>query len=100
MSRTSLMNVLEHPALLTIELAAHECGGNGMASRNIRTLGVAKPGVTGLQFTQQLLYLLFELFVSAASKNLILSGFGQLFPIRTVHTGIEVLPRHKLRDAG
>ena len=49
------MNVLEHPALFSVEVATHECGGNGMASRNIRTLGVAKPGVTGLQFAQQVL---------------------------------------------
>src|SRR5690348_5835926 len=100
MRRTTLVNVLEHPPLLVIEIAAHECGGNGMASRNIRTLRVAKPSVTGLQFAQQILYLLFELFVNASSQNLILPGFGQFFPIRPVHAGIEVLPSHKLTDAG
>src|SRR5713101_10103082 len=100
MSWTALVNVLEHPALFSVEVATHECGGNCMASRNIRTLGVAKPGVTGLQFTQQILYLLFELFVTATSQDLILPGFGQFFPIRPVHTGIEVLPRYKLTDAG
>src|SRR6266851_5239897 len=70
MRRTTLVNVLEHPTLLAIEIAAHECGGNGMASRNIRTLGVAKPRVTGLQFAQQVLYLLFELFVTRSSEDL------------------------------
>src|SRR5437899_2194137 len=94
------MNVLEHPALLTIEVAAHECGGNSMASRNIRALGVAKSGVTGLQFAQQILDLLLELLVRAASENLVLSGPGQLFPIRPVHAGIEMLSRDKLTDAG
>src|SRR6266403_2019253 len=94
------MNVLKHPALLTVEVAAHECGGNGMASRNIQALGMAKPGVTGFQFAQQILYLFFELFVTATSQDLILPGFGQFFPIRPVHTGIEVLPLHKLTDAG
>ena len=97
---TAFVNVLEHPALVTVEVATHECGGNGIASRNIRTLGVAKPGVTGLQFAQQVLNLLLELFVSAGSENLILSSLGQFFPIRAVHTGIEVLPPHKLTDAG
>src|SRR5258708_3876992 len=93
---TAFVNVLEHPALLIIKLAAHECGGNGMASRNIRTLGVAKPGVTGLQFDQQILNLLLELFVTATSQDLILPGFGQFFPIRPVHAGIEMLSRDKL----
>src|SRR5216683_2105490 len=100
MSRTALVNVLEHPALFTIEVASHKCGGDGMAARNIRTLGVAKPSVAGLQFAQQILYLLFELFVIGTSQDLILPGFGQFFPIRPVHTWIEVLPRHKLTDAG
>src|SRR5690242_14386303 len=96
MSWTALVNVLEHPPLLTIEVTPHKCGGDGMAARNILTLGVAKPGVTGLQFAQQILYLLFELFVTATSQDLVLPGFGQFFPIRPVHTGIEMLPRHKL----
>src|SRR5580765_35435 len=100
MSWAAFVNVLEHPALLTIEVAAHEGGGDGMAAGDLRALGMAKPGVAGLQFTQQILYLLFEIFVTATSQDLILPGFGQFFPIRPVHTGIEVLPRHKLTDAG
>jgi hypothetical protein len=62
----AFVNVLEHPPLLTVEIAAHECGGNGMASRNIRTLGVAKPGVAGLQLGEEVLYLLFEFFITGA----------------------------------
>ena len=71
-----------------------------MASRNVRTPGVPKPGVTGLQFAKQALNLLLELFVSTASENLILSSFGLFFPIRPIHAGIEVLTRHELAHAG
>src|SRR5260370_41519524 len=92
----SFVDIVEHPALLTIEVVTHECSGNGMATGNIRTLGVAKSGVTGLQFAQQILNLLLELFVTATSQDLILPGFGQFFPIRPVHTGIEMLSRDKL----
>src|SRR6516164_563988 len=98
MRRTALVNVLEHPALFTVEVATHKCGGNGMASGNIRTFGMAQASVAGLQFAQQVLNLLFELFVSAALENLSLSSVGQLFPIRPVHTGIEMLPPHKFTD--
>ena len=94
------MNVLEHPPLLAIEVATHECGGDGVAAGDLRTLGVAKTGVAGLQFGQQVLYLLLEFFIAGASQDLVSPGFGQFLPIRSVHTGIEVLPRHKLTDAG
>ena len=96
----AFVNVLEHPPLLAIEVAAHECGGDGVASRDIRTLGVAKTRVTSLQFGQQVLYLLLEFFIIVASQDLVLPGFGQFLPIRPVHAGIEMLPRHKLTDAG
>src|SRR5438132_8736131 len=95
----AFMNVLKHPALFPIEFIPHEGGGDGVAAGDLRALGMAKPGVAGLQFAQQVLHLLLELFVSATSQDLFLPGFGQLFPIRPVHTGIEVLPRHKLTDA-
>src|ERR1700740_3695451 len=71
-----------------------------MTTGNVWTLGVPKPSVTGLQFAQHVLNLLLELFVSAASENLILSSFGQFFPIRAIHAGIEVLTRHEFAHAG
>ena len=100
MSWTAFVNVLEHPPLLAIEVATHESGGDGVAARDFRTLGVAKSSVAGLQFVQQILYLLFEFFIAGALQDLIFPGFRQFFPIRSVHAGIEMLPRHKLTDAG
>src|SRR5437773_3346822 len=94
--RAAFMNVLKHPALFPIEFVPHEGGGDGVAAGDFRALRMAKPGVAGLQFAQQVLNLLLELFVSATSQDLILPGFGQFFPIRPVHTGIEMLSRDKL----
>ena len=94
------MNILEHPPLTTIEIAAHESGSDGVAAGDLRALGMAKTSVAGLQFGQEILYLLLEFFIVGALEDLVSPGFRQLFPIRPVHTGIEVLPRHKLTDAG
>src|SRR5260370_5775272 len=100
MSRTAPVNVLEHPALFPIEFVPHEGGGDGVAAGDLRTLRVAKTGVAGLQFGEEALYLLLEFFIAGASQDLVSPGFGQFLPICTVHTGIEVLPRHKFTDAG
>src|SRR6266446_5279786 len=94
------MNVLKHPALFPIEFVPHEGGGDGVAAGDLRALGMAKTSVARLQFGQEILYLLLEFFIVGALEDLVSPGFRQLFPIRPVHTGIEVLPRHKLTDAG
>jgi hypothetical protein len=47
MRGAAFVNILEHPALIAIEVAPHECGGNSMAAGNVRTLGMPKPCVTG-----------------------------------------------------
>src|SRR5437016_5621523 len=99
MSWAAFVNVLKHPALFPIEFVPHEGGGDSVAAGDLRTLRVAKPGVTGLQFAQHVLNLPLELFVSTASENLILSSFGQFFPIRPIHARIEVLTRHELAHA-
>ena len=90
------MNILEHPPLTTIEIAAHESGSDGVAAGDLRALGMAKTSVAGLQFGQEILYLLLEFFIVGALEDLVSPGFRQLFPIRPVHTGIEMLSRHKL----
>ena len=94
------MNILEHPPLTTIEIAAHESSSDGVAAGDLRALGMAKTSVAGLQFGKEILYLLLEFFIVGALEDSVSPGFRQLFPIRAVHTGIEVLPRHKLTDAG
>src|SRR5260370_35279625 len=85
----AFVNVLEHPALLTIEVTAHERCTDCVTAWDIRTLGVPKPCVACLQFVQQFLYLFFKLFVSVTSQDLILPSLGQLLPIRPVHAGLE-----------
>src|SRR5690349_6195878 len=97
---SAFMNVLKHPALFSIEFVPHEGRGDGVAAGDLRTLRVPKTGVAGLQFGQQILYLLLEFFITGASEDLASPGFRQLFPICPVHAGIEMLPRHKLTDAG
>jgi len=94
------MNILEHPPLTTIEIAAHESGSDGVAAGDLRALGMAKTSVAGLQFGQEILYLLLEFFIVGALEDLVSPGFRQLFPIRPIHAWIEVLPCHKLTDAG
>ena len=61
---------------------------------------MAKTSVAGLQFGQEILYLLLEFLIVGALEDLVSPGFRQLFPICPVHAGIEVPPRHKLTDAG
>src|SRR5437016_7464510 len=100
MCRTAFVNILEHPPLTTIEIAAHESGSDGVATGDLRALGMAKTSVAGLQFGQEILYLLLEFFIVGALEDLVSPCFRQLFPIRPVHAGIEVPPRHKLTDAG
>jgi len=94
------MNVLKHPALFPIQFVPHEGRCDGVAAGDLRTLRVAKTGVAGLQFGQEILYLLLEFFIVGALEDLVSPGFRQLFPIRPVHAGIEMPPRHKLADAG
>src|SRR5207302_10067766 len=96
MSWAAFVNVLKHPPLITIEVAAHESGGDGVATGDLPALGMAKTSVAGLQFGQEILYLLLEFFIVGALEDLVSPGFRQLFPIRPVHAGIEVLPCHKL----
>src|SRR5205814_9303428 len=91
---------LKHPALFAIEFVQHEGGGDGVAAGDLRALGMAKTSVARLQFGQEILDLLLEFFIVGALEDLVSPGFRQLFPIRPVHTGIEVPPRHKLADAG
>ena len=93
------MNILEHPPLITIEVAAHESGGDGVATGDLRALGMAKTSVAGLQFGQEILYLLLEFFIAGASQDLVSPGFGQFLPIRAVHSGIEMLARHKVANS-
>src|SRR5437879_6381005 len=100
MSWAAFVNILEHPPLIAIEVAPHESCGDGVAAGDLGALGMPKTSVAGLQLSEQVLYLLFELVVRVASQDLVPSGFRQLFPIRPVHAGIEVPPRHKLTDAG
>src|SRR5216684_4484714 len=90
----AFVHVLEHPTLLRIKLATHESRGDSVAAGDRRTLGVAKTGVPGLQFGEEVLYLLLEFFIAGASQDLVSPAFGQFLPIRTVHTGIEVLPQY------
>src|SRR5262249_15544949 len=83
-----------------IPFAPHERGGDSVAAGDLRTLGMAKTSVAGLQFGQEGLYLLLEFFIVGALEDLVSPGFRQFFPIRTVHTRVEVLPRHKLTYTG
>src|SRR4029077_180083 len=62
----ALMNVLKHPALFPIQFVPHEGRGDGVAAGDLRTLRVAKTGVAGLQFGQQILYLFLEFFITGA----------------------------------
>jgi hypothetical protein len=94
MSWAAFVNVLEHPTLFPIKLATHESCGDSVAAGDLRTLRVAKTGVAGLQFGEEVLYLLLEFFIGGASQDLVSPAFGQFLPIRTVHTGIEVLPQY------
>src|SRR6266481_9150951 len=91
--RAAFMNVLEHPSLIAIEVAAHESCGDSVAAGDLRALGMAKTSVAGLQLGQEILYLLLEFFITGALNDLVSLGFGQFLPIRSVHTEIEVLPR-------
>src|SRR4029077_8154271 len=95
----ALMNVLKHPALFPIQFVPHEGRGDGVAAGDLRALGMAKTSVAPLQFGQEILYLLLEFFIVGALEDLVSPGFRQLFPIRPVHAGIEVPPRHKLTAA-
>src|ERR1700732_3998086 len=92
MCRTALVNILEHPPLTTIEIAAHESGSDGVAAGDLRALGMAKTCVARLQFGQEILYLLLEFFIVGTLEDLVSPGFRQLLPIRPVHAGIEVPP--------
>src|SRR5260370_4066898 len=98
--RAAFMNVLKHPALFPIEFVSHEGGGDGVAAGDLRALGMAKTSVAGLQFGQEILYLLLEFFIVGALEDLVSPGFRQLFPIPPVHAGIQMLPRHKVAHAG
>src|SRR5438045_7205166 len=100
MCRTAFVNILEHPPLTTIEIAAHESGSDGVAAGDLRALGMAKTSVAGLQFGQEILYLLLEFFIVGALEDLASPGFRQHFPIRPVHARIEVPPRPQLQDTG
>src|ERR1700756_694236 len=100
MSWAAFVNILEHPPLTTIEIAAHESGSDGVAAGDLRALGMAKTSVAGLQFGQEILYLLLEFFIVGALEDLVSPGFRQLFPIRPIHAGIEMLARHKFTDSG
>ena len=71
-----------------------------MAAGDLRALGMAKTSVARLQLSQEILYLLLEIFITGALNDLVSLGFGQFFPIRTVHAGIEMLARHKVTHAG
>src|SRR5258706_2211282 len=96
----AFMNILKHPALFPIEFVPHEGGGDGVAAGDLPALGMAKASVAGLQFGQEILDLLLEFFIVVALEDLVSPGFRQLFPIRPVHAGIEMLPRHKVAHAG
>src|SRR6266436_1361341 len=96
----AFMNILKHPPLFPIEFVPHEGGGDGVAAGDLPALGMAKTSVAGLQFGHEILYLLLEFFIVGALQDLVSPGFRQLFPIRPVHAGIEMLPRHKFAHAG
>src|SRR5438477_12809448 len=100
MCRTAFVNILKHPPLIAVEVAPHESGGDGVAAGDLRALGMAKTSVAGLQFGEEILYLLLEFFIVGALQDLVSPGFRQLFPISPVHAGIEMLPRHKFADPG
>src|SRR5215469_5501197 len=99
MRRSAFVDVLKHPALFSVEFAAHESGSDGVPARNLRAFRMAEPSVAGLQLRQEILNLLFEFLITAASQDLLFPACGQLSPIRAVHRGVEMLPRHKLADA-
>src|SRR3989442_7509468 len=46
--RPSFMNVLEHPTLFPVEIAAHKGGTDSVASGDVPALGVAKSRVARL----------------------------------------------------
>src|SRR6266478_9462645 len=56
----AFVNVLKHPTLFPVDFVPHESCSDGMATGDLRALGVAKTGVARLQLAQQILYLLFE----------------------------------------
>src|ERR1700730_7228579 len=57
MCRTAFVNILEHPPLTTIEIAAHESGSDGVAARDLRALGMTKNSGAGVQFAEEVLVL-------------------------------------------
>ena len=61
--RASLVNILEHPALLSILIEAHESGADCVPSGNIRAFRVPESGVARLQFVQEFLHSRFKLVV-------------------------------------
>src|ERR1700732_682682 len=71
MSWPTFVNILEHPTLGAIEVAAHERCTDCVAPRNFRTFRVSKSRVTSFQFVQQFLYLFFELIIGTTSQNLV-----------------------------
>jgi len=60
---------------------------DGVAAGDLRALGMAKTSVAGLQFGQEILYLLLEFFIVGALEDLVSPGFRQLFPIRPFMPG-------------
>src|SRR5438876_248813 len=99
MSWAAFVNVLEHPTLVPIKRATHESCRDSVAAGDLGTLRVAKTGVAGLQFGQEVLYLLLEFFIAGASQDLVSPSFGQFFPICAIHAWIEVLTRHEVAHA-
>src|SRR5215469_10006727 len=95
MCRTAFVDVLEHPALFTVQFAAHESGSDGVPARNLRAFRMAEASVAGLQLGQEVLYLFFKFLIAAASQDLISSACGQFLPIRAIHPRIEMLSRDK-----
>lgn len=99
MRRAALVNVLEHPTLSTIDIAAHERGADSMSGRNVVALRVPKTSVAGLQFVQEFLHSPLKLLVAFTLEDAVSSFRNQRGPIRTIHSGIEMSLRHHVSHA-
>jgi hypothetical protein len=74
MRRASLMNILEHPALFSIEIEAHKGGADCVPARNVRAFRVPESGVARLQFVQQFLHSRLKFVVRTTLEDLLPPG--------------------------
>src|ERR1035441_727658 len=92
------MHVLKHPALTSVYADALQSRVDRVASWNIPHPRMAKAGVAGLEFGNQLVDFFLEPLRFGVSKNLIPPAPSQSVPIHSIHAWIEMLGLYQSAD--